>query len=419
VCGYHVTRKWRFLEKVGWEYRKLSSTMSQLAAAIFSNYQHAKLCVGDPDKVNVIIMAAFVLLAAVTARRVGGGACSLLNARHTEQVKGIAIFCVVLGHLWIHVTDSKANLIFSGDAVAVFLLLSGYGLTVSSQRESLSLRAFWARRFRRVMVPYWVVTGIVVVLDRCVLGRWLPPGRLALTLAGINVTEDLRHLDYARWFVTFILLWYILFYLGQLLRSHAVDRLWVLTMFVVASLLMVVHYYFMDCGWYQFLAFPAGCGLALYRDKLERLFRDYRSRCVAASGVAMLLGLSYEWLLRNEGSGGMMAGVPTLLLAQLQECTGVAIAVSAVVLVGYVAQAGIQSRLLVFLGKHSYEIFLLHGVFLIRHNPIIPSGEAWPLAAEFWALLGIVCLLAFGLSKVSSLIGDGLQRSPATVGASG
>ena len=64
-------------------------------------------------------------------------------------------------------------------------------------------------------MPYWNATFAILSLDYIILRKSLPFGSALMTLLGINFQPELCDLDHARWFVTFLLLWYILFYVGR------------------------------------------------------------------------------------------------------------------------------------------------------------------------------------------------------------
>jgi membrane-bound acyltransferase YfiQ involved in biofilm formation len=291
--------------------------------------------------------------------------------------------------------------VLSGDAVSFFLLLSGFGLTTSLRHRPPDFKTFFSRRVERVMVPYWIATGLVLILDRVILGESLPLSGLAMTMAGINVSVELRHLDYVRWFVTFILLWYVVFFLAvTALRSR-------LGVFLVLGLcgfvLLPLNYYFFDFGWYQFFAFPAGYLLALYRDKLEKVFRERRRACILASLASLTWVLACKFVTGSEGTcvvGGTR--IPDLVLVYLREVNGLVLGIATLILFGHLCEAGFESSALHFLGKYSYEIFLLHGAFLIKYNPIIRDCGSLALVGEFTLFLLGVTMLSFLLARFSA-----------------
>lgn len=61
---------------------------------------------------------------------------SILDRPQAEQLRGVAIFLVVLGHLWVHASKQSPFLMLQGDAVAMFLIISVFGLTMSSMGKN-------------------------------------------------------------------------------------------------------------------------------------------------------------------------------------------------------------------------------------------------------------------------------------------
>jgi membrane-bound acyltransferase YfiQ involved in biofilm formation len=61
-------------------------------------------------------------------------------------------------------------------------------------------------------------------------------------------------------------------------------------------------------------------------------------------------------------------------------------------------EIGYKSNFLAMLGKYSYEIFLLHGAFLIKYNFIIKKPEALEVVFGFWTLLGILMVISMAMS---------------------
>jgi peptidoglycan/LPS O-acetylase OafA/YrhL len=171
--------------------------------SVFQNYETAKLQVENPEAVNLILLLALVALVGSTVRRVPKEAW--FDRRKTDSLKGVVILLIVLTHFWTHVTDEKVRFLLAGDAVGLFLMLSGFGLTMSQMRSHGPER-FALRRVRRVMLPYWISTVFILTLDLILLNRVLPLRQTLSTFLGINLSHTVRRLDYVRWFVTFLLL---------------------------------------------------------------------------------------------------------------------------------------------------------------------------------------------------------------------
>ena len=116
---------------------------------------------------------------------------SLLSKPLTTSMKGIAILLVFISHAGNDGFRIKFLIPLGAIAVAVFLILSGYGLMESYNKNGLC--GFWSKRFLRVLFPYLIWIGFY--------------SSLMLLLGKDLSLEDLRY-----WFVEYILIWYVVFY---------------------------------------------------------------------------------------------------------------------------------------------------------------------------------------------------------------
>ena len=355
------------------------------------NYESVKLSVADPEVHQVIIVLVFGLLVCFASRKTNR--TPLLDRHQTEQLKGLAIFLVILGHLWVHVSDNQPLLVLSGDGVTIFLMLSGFGLAVSSGNRCPDARTFAVRRLMRVMMPYWLATAVILALDAILLGHLLSPVDLTLTLLGVNISDATRHLDYARWFVTSILLWYVLFYLAMFLKDKAgLDPLVWLFSFGLA-LYLFNHYVYSFA--YQELAFPAGCALARYRDEITNRFERSRGRWVLGAVILLAGGILYQALMPLVYPKLW----PMLFFRFSFQAASIALTAGLIILFGQLGTLGRHSRVLALLGTLSYELFLLHGPLLIKYNPVFGRLPTAFLSLGFLLLLGIVLGLSAGLHR--------------------
>ncbi len=74
----------------------------------FQNYEFIKLDIFQPDHANFLLIFLFIVLIMLTITKKTDPNPSekgLLSLSHTDQLRGIAIFFVVLGHLWVHVSS--------------------------------------------------------------------------------------------------------------------------------------------------------------------------------------------------------------------------------------------------------------------------------------------------------------------------
>lgn len=84
---------------------------------------------------------------------------------------------------------------FGGIGVAMFLLLSGYGLNESYQKNGLE--RFWSKRFIRLWTPYAIVICILTLIDGHTF-KWFV----------LNIC--FFHCPF--WFIKYIIIWYVIFW---------------------------------------------------------------------------------------------------------------------------------------------------------------------------------------------------------------
>ena len=130
-----------------------------------------------------------------------------LDRRKSTILRGVAILYVLLGH---------AGYLAWGGAggVALFLLLSGYGLECSYAEKGLE--RYWQKRLFKVWLPY-VFVGIFDVLALRVEGSY----EIFCTVVGLDFYMNA---DKTMWYISYILLWYAAYYLLAGLTRHAGER---------------------------------------------------------------------------------------------------------------------------------------------------------------------------------------------------
>jgi membrane-bound acyltransferase YfiQ involved in biofilm formation len=368
--------------------------------SMFIHYETLKLNIASPDWTNLWILLAFFLVVVFTTRKSHSGPDDLFSIPHTDQLKGLAIFFVVLGHLWIHVAKVNAAQLFSGDGVSMFFLLSGFGLALSNKKQRPRFVAFCSKRLRRVMIPYWIATLLILLLDWLILKRTYPAEGLALTFCGINLRIELAHIDYTRWFVTFLLVWYGVFYLA-FSRFKAGVAAGLTAM--VAVVLLWVNFKVLHYGWYQFLPFSAGCILGVNYEKLAAAYRHNSGKYLAVGLFLALYLVLYRYSMNFwPAYRSVLRTLHPFFMVFLADASSLIFCLALILLSGKLVGMGYQSHALLFLGKYSYEIFLLHGPFLIKYNPVIRTNGSAAVTLQFMVFLGLITVLSSLMYRVNS-----------------
>lgn len=148
--------------------------------------------------INAIILSSFFIVALFIANYTSYEFNMILKERrYTTALKGIAIIIIMLGHLsgtWTNIFTP-----FGGIGVALFLLLSGYGLSESYKRNKLN--RFWQKRFSRVWIPYFIIITLLFCF-------WYSDYFL------LDYILDIICIKTSYWYIGFMIRCYIVFWIS-------------------------------------------------------------------------------------------------------------------------------------------------------------------------------------------------------------
>jgi probable poly-beta-1,6-N-acetyl-D-glucosamine export protein len=353
---------------------------------MFQNYEIDKLIIPYPLITNSLILSLFLLIALSSLKRKSN--FEIIDSIVTDQARGLAVFFLVIGHLWSYVVNSKSDIFYAiiSDGLTIFLICSGYGVYKSTYKDGFKLNAFILKRINRIMIPYWATTVLFIVLDYIILGRSYKVSHILFSILGINLYDIMHHFDFVRWFITFLLFWYSVVVISRLYcKNKYIDFM----PFFIGIVLFLLDYYFLKFGWTQYIAFPLGWWLArneqIYKLLLNK-FSKGRS-WVFIVLIFLFIYIKYVW---STVYIGKFPGIFHEFSNDLLLC------VSSLCFLNLFIVTKKYSRILVFLGSHSYEIFLLHGVFLVKYNPFFQNI---PLPVSFYFYLLFIVTISWLMKK--------------------
>jgi peptidoglycan/LPS O-acetylase OafA/YrhL len=366
----------------------------------FLNFESIKLYISSPDLNNFFIIAIFFFLSIVSVKRIKP--TKLLYVSQTNQLKGIAIILVLLGHLWVHVSQNSPSIIFSSDSVYLFLFLSGYGLTVSSENHILLFKDFAKRRISKVMIPYWTTTIIILLLDFFFLNKIYSNNNLILTFTGINITQSTQYIDYVRWYITFQLFCYLLFFIFNkyfsFLKTAAILILYLIISVIFSQITGIANRYE--------LAFPLGLFIGKIHHKAENIFERKTKICIFTGIILFILLIFYkifnlfDFLKNIEASTIIIKTILFVAIKGIANLFYISFSFLFIVIIGLIGKYGYLSKFLHFCGTISYELFLLHGCFLIKYNFIFPLFDTKLISVAFFIYFFIILIIAFYFNKM-------------------
>ena len=280
-----------------------------------------------------------------------------MTKNFTQGIKGISIIIIVAIHCLNQFGVEHIQFI-AAIGVSLFLIVSGYGIECSYQNNGL--KWFWLKRFLTVIIPYWIVqiaASIVWQWDRQML------------INGICFIES-------NWFVPYILGCYLIFWITSLIFKH--NRIYVLTgLFIVWLIIDSVLSSKMLIGdispilrTRQMLCFPFGMWLARGNNidgngtddsnkgayNTAKLFGAVGKLKQCIIGVALMIaGLVITVISQL----GIVESMPMLLQGAVSIFTVFPIAVGALMVMDLINSV-VGSKVFVFFGMISYELFLTH-----------------------------------------------------------
>ena len=294
-------------------------------------------------------------------------------------VRAILALIIVLGHFsffGVGFLTSLRNL--APPAVAVFLFISGYGLTRSFKKKGVVyLDSFFRKRVVKILLPAVLVTGLHLLL--CGGSGTGPMERLRLVVT--NGSTFLPHY----WFVWTILFNYLLFWACyKLLRGHAAN-LAILAGVIVFTLVTALAG-FDRCWWICSLAFPTGVFFAEY-EKAIFTFCGKKEAYYWLTIIILALAFAACYLTRN----------PIIWTV----CY-VFIPIMGALIIARIPLDRLRLLFLRFVGMISYEIYLIHisAMSFLRGDRIYLSSDLLFVVITLCLTTGI----AYGIHSLGHTI---------------
>ncbi|MGE0113855.1 MAG: acyltransferase family protein [Steroidobacteraceae bacterium] len=372
-----------------------------------------------------IVIAALMAVLLFTLRK--SPRTDLFSVPVTQELKGLGMLTIVFAHIsYMLVTDSTFLYplsIAAGVGVDLFLLMSGYGLTIGMLKKPMPALSFYKRRLIKVFIPFWLVLLLLLVADAVVHGLTYPASYMLSSLAGwfpnASAFEDINS---PFWYITWMLMFYLLF---PLLFMPKRPWLTAILLAVIANVLAVFNPFNMQTNWLHHLhtnAFSLGMVLAwLFIESRERpnllvaKLKSFRAGQAGASRFPYYLLLIGSLLLAgymaiHNASNHWPKVADTLTLAGFDSGFFIGQATSLLTMAALIIFFMFKKLDCLFLnifGVYSYETYLLHWPLMSRYDLFYHHLPAW-LATIAW----LVAFMGIGwvLQKITHPIGAWIDR---------
>lgn len=273
-----------------------------------------------------------------------------LKLENTIALRGICAIEIMLGHIGI-ATDSpflyinrKAGIL----VVGIFFLLSGYGLMYSVQNKKNYLRGFLHKRIFKIFYPSLIIYIIYIIID-----IFRPNFDFSIT----SIFQYIFLYNFPQkinWYVTEILALYLLFYI----LYHNMKVKYATIFLILFCVLFIIFANIIDMSnpWYgSTLCFPLGVLLAQNESNIKNTLKKKFFLITASSLCLTMVGTFLFFFFSNYS---FISDVIGRNIASVSFC---------IFIYMLLMKFRIGNKVSQFLGSISYEIFLIHGLF-IYHN---------------------------------------------------
>lgn len=307
-----------------------------------------------------------------------------LDIQSSKVLKGVLGVLIVFHHLQYGVELPYFHIFrhVGAPVVSVFFFLSGYGLMSSYiQKGMIYLNGFLKKRLWVIVKPFIIVTLFYLLLN------YFDKGSLNSNILSDLIFKGITPLPYS-WFVFTIILFYIYFYfvfsLKLLNNKWKIISLVTLTFLYILIVRNILEY---DRAWWvSALGFPAGLIYKYYQQVLIGIFTGIYRKIL---GILFFLTVCVCLILtQNEWLYTLVYALIPVIAILMISCFDFP-----------------KPKLLVFLGDISYEIYLLHGVWivLLRGKYINITSDACYVLTVFLVTIVTSYLLNISLNKKKKL----------------
>lgn len=267
---------------------------------------------------------------------------STLSNENSLVLRGISSIEIMLGHIGLATggvilyPNRKAGILFVG----IFFALSGYGLMYSKDTKTDYFNKFIPKRVKRVLIPAYIVYALIIIYR-------------TFQYNAVNQLVNLVNIKFffleTNWYVWEIILFYIVFYIcsrkgrGSNSIEHCI--LFFSIIFILIAFLLKV-----DNPWYgSTLCFWVGIWYYNHRRWFEqKVIVHHYILGIVLGGVIVVTSILLFFLFGEHSIIGTLVA------------RNVAAVFFVLTIIALLYKIQIGNKITMWLGAHSYEIYLFH-----------------------------------------------------------
>ena len=283
----------------------------------------------------------------------------MLSNRQSTEWKFIAILLVILGHVGVVPHGGAIG-------VSVFLTLSGYGLGKSYHIYQLD--NYWKKKALNVYLPYLIWSIFIVITLTIVNEEAITKASIGKVICSV-LGSPWNIYDPTMWYISYAMLMYLIFWICYKVCVSTKNRLALLSILCTLVGGITILIFPDSAGAYLYtISFPAGVYWGEFEENgIAKNIKKINKGCAIASSFLVISILNYLsfvnivlYLIFTSLVG--LIAIPLLVVFNISE-----------------------NKVLEFLGKCSYGMYLCEGVILIY---------TWNYVGKENGLANIICLIS-------------------------
>lgn len=317
-------------------------------------------------------------------------------------LRGFAVLLLILGHFWQFCVEGDHFFDEAGTwAVTIFLFISGIALIKTYGFTGLE-KTFLLKRIRRVLPATWIALIVFYLLDLVLRKETHSATKIALNFLGIITPNPPNS---PAWFITYILYLYLLYYWVSKIPLKNAGRVTLLlalsygTTWIISNFPSLTSVTVMGLWIRHTIVFPIAVAVGLYSKEMKRALDLFfkRARSLYLLTLCICLSLYCSGIGIYKLSHLINSEIYTYLVITLQP---IPMIIALVMISSLIDTLGVSSKFLIWLGRYSFEIFLIHLPFMVYYDFILFRK---PLYLFFLLYLCFVFALSYSLEKASAL----------------
>lgn len=339
--------------------------------------------------------------------------CEFFPISVSQELKGFAILTVVFAHVTYALVSDTRFLhplsTMAGVGVDLFLILSGYGLIISSLKKPSSIWQFYKYRLSKLYTPFWFLLVIFFLLDFFILKINYSWSYVVRSFFGLFTNANLYvDVNAPFWYFSWIVMYYLIFP-WLLIRNK--PWLSAILIYLFTFILLQIQPHFLDQVAHLYrvhlMAFPLGLLLGWFFNfstswvKIREVFKSRLSFLTAPEqkNKKRLLKFSFGFLVfvfilyivKHSG-----VGKEAIVEESMSIITSLALMILFLI-------KRFEIKVFYWIGFFSYEIYMFHWPIMYRYDLLFKFLPAWLAMALYLVIfVGLAWLTQLVLGKLSS-----------------